>query len=390
MPEAEIGIVGGGLAGSVAAVMLGRAGIPTVLVDVHQPYPQDFRCEKIDEDQLDLLAKTGLANAILESATPIRELWIARFGRLIEKRPNNQFGIAYDDFVNAARAAIPGAVRFVRGRVSDIATSENRQAITVSTGENYSVRLVILATGLNNSLRRGLHMPREDSSLCHSISAGFDVRPRGRNSFAFPALAYFGEHPGSRVGYLTLFPIGSAMRANLFVYRDKRDPWLQALRENPQATLFSAMPRLKRLIGDFELISDIEIRPVDLYGTRGHRQPGVVLVGDAFGTSCPAAGTGIAKVLTDVERLCNVYIPRWLATDGMGAEKVAAFYDDREKTACDAHSMHLAHYMRSLATDRALRWRVRRAGWFSLQLANGARHNVHETIYTLAAFLGII
>ena len=54
----------------------------------------------------------------------------------------------------------------------------------------------------------------------------------------------------------------------------------------------------------------------------------MVLIGDAFSTSCPAAGTGTGKVFTDVERLCNVYIPRWFATPGMGAEKIAAFYDD--------------------------------------------------------------
>ena len=62
------------------------------------------------------------------------------------------------------------------------------------------------------------------------------------------------------------------------------------------------------------------------------RQAGVVLVGDAFATSCPAAGTGTGKVFTDVERLCNVHIPRWLATPGMGADKIAAFYDDPVKT----------------------------------------------------------
>jgi hypothetical protein len=55
---------------------------------------------------------------------------------------------------------------------------------------------------------------------------------------------------------------------------------------------------------------------------------GSVLVGDAFASSCPAAGTGSNKVFTDVERLCNIYIPRWLATDSMGEEKISAFYDD--------------------------------------------------------------
>src|SRR6202011_2045269 len=54
----------------------------------------------------------------------------------------------------------------------------------------------------------------------------------------------------------------------------------------------------------------------DLYVSAGHRQAGAVLVGDAFETTCPVTGTGSDKVFTDVERLCNVHIPAWLAIDG--------------------------------------------------------------------------
>ena len=43
----DVAIVGGGLAGSTAAAMLGRAGISAVLIDVHKAYPADFRAEKI-------------------------------------------------------------------------------------------------------------------------------------------------------------------------------------------------------------------------------------------------------------------------------------------------------------------------------------------------------
>ena len=115
------------------------------------------------------------------------------------------------------------------------------------------------------------------------------------------------------MAYLTLFPVspaGSALRANLFVYRDMHDPWLRELREAPEAALFALMPGLRKLTGNFEVTGQVKIRPVDLYVTQGHQQAGVVLVGDAFATSCPAAGTGCNKVFTDVERLCNVHIPR--------------------------------------------------------------------------------
>jgi len=70
---------------------------------------------------------------------------------------------------------------------------------------------------------------------------------------------------------------------------------------------------------------------MDLANVEGHLQPGIVLIGDAFQTSCPAAGTGVSRLLVDVERLCTVHLPGWLKTDGMGTEKIATFYSDHDK-----------------------------------------------------------
>ncbi len=111
------------------------------------------------------------------------------------------------------------------------------------------------------------------------------------------------------------------------------------------------MPGLRKLTGEAEVVGPVKIRPADLYVTHDHVQPGVVLVGDAFGTSCPAAGTGTSKVFTDVERLCNVYIPQWLASDGMGVDKIGAFYADPVKNACDRHSFDKA-FTPALDVDR--------------------------------------
>jgi 2-polyprenyl-6-methoxyphenol hydroxylase-like FAD-dependent oxidoreductase len=164
------------------------------------------------------------------------------------------------------------------------------------------------------------------------------------------------------------------MRANLFMYRDPRDPWLRELRATPQAALYALMPRLERLMGNFEVTSEIAVRPADLYITRGYRRDGVVLVGDAFGTSCPVAGTGANKVFTDVERLCNVHIPAWLASPGMGVEKISAFYDDKAKRAIDADSLARAWYMRSVSLDNGLVWRLRRWHRFLGRLGHGMAH----------------
>ena len=178
-------------------------------------------------------------------------------------------------------------------------------------------------------------------------------KPVGRKPVStFPALTYYGERAADRVAYITLFPIGSAMRANFMVYRDMNDPWLRDMRQRPTLTLFAtdagsaqAHRPMRRSSGRSR-----SGRPISTSCT-DHLQPGVVLVGDAFGTSCPAAGTGTSKVFTDVERLCNVHVPQWFATGGMGADKIAAFYDDPVKNACDRHSFDKAFNLRSISID---------------------------------------
>lgn len=359
MRKTDIAIVGGGLAGSTAAAMLARAGRDFVIIDPDKTYPWDFRCEKLDTSQVATLRKAGLAEIVLPSATTIDHLWIARLGRFVHKQSNEQFGIYYDALVNRLRAEIP-ASRFVEGKVASITTSSDRQTVFLSDGREISARLIVLATGLNNALRKSLGVERHVVSAGHSISIGFDLKPVGKPQFDFTALTYFPDRPSDPIAYLTLFPIDSAMRANLFVYHDIRDPWLGRFRDAPQASSFAIMPGLRRILGEFEVTSAVKVRPVDLYETSGYRQAGVVIVGDAFSSSCPAAGTGANKVFTDVERLCNAHIPRWLATDGMAAEKIAAFYDDPEKRVSDAQSMAKAHWLRSLSTGRSLRWRARR------------------------------
>lgn len=380
MRKTDVAIIGGGLAGSLSAAMLGNAGIDAVVIDPHPVYPEDFRCEKLDGPQVEILNKTGIADAVLRATTPDRESWVARFGHLVEKRPGDQRGIYYTPLVNTIRAQIPASVPMIEAKAKALATGDDRQIVTLSTGEEISARLVVLANGLNVGLRDSLGLSREVISECHSVTIGFDAKPAGRPAFDFPALTYYAENTGDQTALITLFPIGAAMRANLFVYRDMKDPWLPQFRAAPQETLFALMPGLRKLMGDFDVESFIKIRPVDLYVTHGHVQAGVVLIGDAFATSCPAAGTGARKAMMDAERLCHGYIPQWLATPGMGADKIAAFYTDPEKRACDDFCHGKAFSLRSFSTDPSLAWRARRWIKFVGQYARGTLRRWQGTV----------
>ena len=365
MKYTDIAIIGGGLAGSTAAAMLGRASISTVLIDPHPTYPPDFRVEKIaGHEQIERFRKTGLADAILAKATHDGTNWIARYGILLDKAPSLQFGIRYDALVNAIRCEIPGEVEQIFAKAVSASTSKDRQQIVLSNDEVISARLVVIANGLNVGLRQVLGIQREITSRCHSISIGFDIAPVGRRAFDFPAMTYFSERPSDLIPYISMFSIGERMRANLFTYRDFNDPWLREFRLAPAKTLDASLPRFKALAGAFAVTSEVKIRPADLYVNSGYRRAGMVLVGDAFASTCPVTGTGTDKVFTDIAQLCNVHIPAWLATDGMGEDKIASFYDDPVKTACDAWSLEKAYSFRSVSIDEGFRWRLKRGARF--------------------------
>ncbi|HEX2942798.1 MAG TPA: hypothetical protein VHO91_17240, partial [Rhodopila sp.] len=80
---------------------------------------------------------------------------------------------------------------------------------------------------------------------------------------------------------------------------------------------------------------------------------------------------GMTRALTDVEQLCTVHVPRWLATPGMGVEKIGAFYDDTAKQTSDAQALHTARYRRAVTTETSLRWTLHRQRLLAQAMARG-------------------
>lgn len=368
----DVVIVGGGAAGAATAAMLGRAGVSTVLVDPRAAAPPDFRCEKLEKSQVLLLDQAGLGPALRAVATPVEVLWTVRFGRVVERRPMPQLDFRYTDLVDAFRDTIGGAARLEVAKVVDLRTTADRQDVVLEDGRILRPRLVVLATGLSRTLPDRLGLTRRVRSAAHSLCAGFDLVSDEPGGFPLPALTWYPDRPEERISYLTLFPLGGVMRANLFLYRPLQDPWLQALREDPLVALRGAMPGLDRLLGRARLSGSVRLRQSDLYDLEGLDRPGLIVIGDAAGTSCPAAGTGMDNVLTDALRLCQAHLPGWLSTPGMGTEKIAAFYQDPVRKACRDRCRAQAFAVRARALDQHPRARARRRLVFAGQLLRGA------------------
>jgi 2-polyprenyl-6-methoxyphenol hydroxylase-like FAD-dependent oxidoreductase len=358
---ADIIVVGAGLAGTAAAIVLGKQGLRVTLIDARSSYPPVFKAEKIEPDQADVLRKFGLLDALIPRAGHIRKIHSYYNGRLFKTTSEEQFGLYYADMVNPLRAQLPENVRFKLGRVTRIDNTADLQRVTLDGGEELSARLIVLACGLSGDVPTGLGLKRVTIQKHQSAAIAFQISRADEQPFNFDSATCFPEKHLSGVDYLTLFRIGSAMRANLFAFPAAEDSWTRRFIQEPEKELERCFPNLRAALGDYRLTSKVESSLVHLYHTEGEPIPGVVLIGDAAQNACPSTGMGLTKVVTDVDVLCTQCVPRWFETAGMGSNKMAAFCKDPRKTEVDAKAIRDAAYRRQARTDKSFRWKVHRA-----------------------------
>ncbi|QIO34966.1 FAD-dependent oxidoreductase [Bradyrhizobium sp. 1(2017)] len=357
---ADIAIVGGGLAGSLAAAVLARAGHRVALIDKRAVYPDEFRVEKIGGPQLETFRRLGFIRGLESAACPYDRVLNIREGKVVDVSVGQAYGLPYADLVAMARGQLPDPSSLIVDEVTAINCSDDAQHLELASGRRVTARLVVLATGMAGVLGYKLGIRRRVLAAGHSVSFGFTIARRDGAPFDFKALTCYGERTADGVDYLSLFPVRAGMRANLFMFRDPTDPIMRELRRETEATVLRLLPGLQTYLGDFHVVDRIQNWVMDLSVVEGHLRPGVVLIGDAFQTNCPAAGTGVARLLTDVERLCTEYAPRWLTTLGMSREKISEFYSDRDKVAADQQSLKMARFRQALTSRNDLGWDVRR------------------------------
>lgn len=190
--DVDIIIIGAGLGGTSSAIVLAKAGYAVAMIDSHAAYPSEFRAEKMGKPHMAKIESLGLADTVLAHVERLDNIWVARYGRVVAKVAGPDYAFHYADLVNGLRAVVPGTVRFVVGRVGDIATSDGLQRVTMADGTALQARLIIVATGLGDSIRSRVSIERVRLSRAHSLSLGFDLTVKPHD-LPFASLVYYGD-----------------------------------------------------------------------------------------------------------------------------------------------------------------------------------------------------
>jgi len=378
--DVDVVIVGAGLAGAGAAVVLARKGVRVMLVDPFEIFPACFKSEKIYQDQAELFRKLGLMDELLPGMSHIHEVTCVRGTDVIRRLRVKQYGTFYQDMVNGVRRQLPSSVTWKTDHVRDISPGSAVSSMTLQGGETITARLIVLACGTGGNLHALLGIEKRIIREWQSLVIGFNIAPEDGEPFSFEALSYYPLESDRRVGFLNLFPVRDVMRANLAVYRLPDEEWTTQFKQCPHEQLLQAFPGLGRFTGAFHIAGRVEIRPIDMYQVKGHIRPGLVLIGDSYQNVCPTSAMGVSKVLTDIDAL-GKYVPEWLKTSGMGIDKISEFYGDRGKRACDERSIRLSQYWRGLSTNASYPWHLRRELRYLIMYLRGILDKLQSKFY---------
>jgi 2-polyprenyl-6-methoxyphenol hydroxylase-like FAD-dependent oxidoreductase len=358
--RSDILIVGGGLAGSLSALVLALRGMQVSVVDPHALYPAELRCEKLTAAHLKILNRLGLAHLIEKSGRVYDWITLAQAGRTIGRRRIREIGIAYEELVRAIRSAWPPSIELVTAHAVQARTGLERQFVSTKSGAELEGRLLLLATGPSERARRLVDMQKHVSVEGHTLTVGFSLSAAPGQAFPFESLTYQSSR-GDRYAYVTFFPLGDAMRVNIFCYPDDQRHWAAMFRHDPLSGLFRIAPGVERYIGRAAVVGPIGLRGTDIYCVPDRHRDGVVLVGEASRSTCPATGAGALCVLNDVERLVDAHIPAWFLRKEMSADLLSSFYQDPVKNALDAHATRVGRNLRQMSVDDGLASNFRRA-----------------------------
>ncbi|WP_316928082.1 NAD(P)/FAD-dependent oxidoreductase [Gillisia marina] len=158
MKKKTIGIVGGGLAGLVAAIHLSRNNL-TVTVFEKDTYPNHKVCgEYISLEIIPYLAQLDIHLSDLKPAAITKLHYSDASGKSVNtKLPLGALGIsryALDNFLY--QKAIASGVKFIQALVTDINYNQNEFELTTSNKETFQFQIVLGAYGKRSLLDKKL------------------------------------------------------------------------------------------------------------------------------------------------------------------------------------------------------------------------------------------
>ncbi|UYO00121.1 MAG: FAD-dependent monooxygenase [Devosia sp.] len=376
--DADIIVVGGGLAGLAAAAALARIGLD--IIHVAPKAPVDRRTSALMMPSVDFLTGSGLIAdpaSLGHALTAIRI--IDATPRLI-RAPETLFEAAEVgldafgwNFSNASllesfQAAAPDERITTRAEaVTHYQRNGVLGTVTLADGATLSAPLVVGADGKKSLIRAEAGIGTREHSFAESALV-CDLT-LGR-SIQGTSIEFHYPH-----GPFTLVPAGGN-RANL-VWIDEESVLREAQSSGPESLLAAIRRQSQNLFGRIELASPSFIFPLSTLSVETAGVDGTALVGESAHAFPPIGAQGLNLGLRDVADLVAVVADADRARDDWGLAASAAYADLRSGDLIRTGSM-VDTLFRSLLADMLPSQALRAGGLWALKLMPGLRRQAFD------------
>jgi 2-octaprenyl-6-methoxyphenol hydroxylase len=378
VPFYDAVIVGAGLAGSIAALALARAGSRVCLLDAMPATElarlgRDGRTTAIAAACADLLDGLGIWDTLRPHAEPIRAIRISddraqqfvHFDALKAGRPALGYiidnGLFRQEVLTALQAE-PRLTLRLGERVTHLATHPAHAALTCSDGARLMASLVVAADGRCSPLRALAGIPAHEKRYTHDALTFIVTHDLPHHGIAHER--FLPEGP------LAMLPLPGNQSSVVWMVRRVHAAQLQEV--NAEAFTYALGQRFGPTLGTFQLAGPRHRYPLWLMLAQRYAGERLVLVGESAHALHPIAGQGLNVSLRDVAVLARlVGDNRRLGLDP--AQGVAAAYEVLRRPDVLAMTVATDSLDRLFqVTFAPIRW-ARRAGLAAVQHSDAAR-----------------
>jgi 2-polyprenyl-6-methoxyphenol hydroxylase-like FAD-dependent oxidoreductase len=310
-------IVGGGPAGMMLGLLLGRSGVSVTVLEKHADFFRDFRGDTIHPSTLEILDELGILDEFL--ALPHQEvriltgqigdttLTLADFTHLPVRTKFLAFMPQWDflNFIARKAKVYPSFHLEMKSEVTGLVFDGKRvSGVKVKTQAGTREILADLVVGTD-----GRHSTVREAAGLESIDFGSPMDALWMRISRKPT------DPEQLLGRLDY--------GKIFVLIDRGDYWQAALvvrkgafseiqkRGLPafRADIAEIAPFLKDRLNELREWSDIKLLVVQVDRLRRWYRDGLLCIGDAAHAMSPVAGVGINLAIQDAVAAANILVP---------------------------------------------------------------------------------
>jgi 2-octaprenyl-6-methoxyphenol hydroxylase len=373
-PAFDAAIVGGGLAGRVAAIAVAQAGLATL--HLAPASPPDRRTSALMAPSVAYLQGLGVVGDPPAFGEPLRQIRIIDATNRLLRAPETLFdsaeaglaafgwnfaNIALAERCEAAAAMLPNLTTRAEA-ATDIRIGDEGSTLTLAGGETIEMPLVVGADGRNSPVRRAAGIGVREHAFDHAaLVCDLELsRPLLGQSVEF-------HYPD---GPFTLVPAGER-RANL-VWIDRRAV-LDAARSGPVEALATACAeKAAHLFGEMTPVGPAVVFPLATLAVASAGARGAVLVGEAAHAFPPIGAQGLNLGLRDVADLSAALAGADRSRPGW-AKALSADYARRRAADLARTGAMVDALFRSLLAGMLPAQALRAGGLWALKLVPGLR-----------------